>query len=634
MPSTFFGLNIAFSGLNAASVAQNTTANNISNSTTKGYSKQTVTQEAYDALRTFTTYGCAGAGVDTIAIERSRNEFYDEKYWSNNSDLGEYDKKQYYMELIENYFSDEAAKTPGFTTIFNNMYNALQDVIKNAGSTSTKTSFIGMAESLTDYFNTVAGNLQKVQADANSEIKVQVNSINSIAAQIATLNKQINTIELTGSTANELRDKRDLLIDQLSTVVDVDVKETPIYDTQDPTRVTGATRYVVTIGAGQTLVDMDSYNELECVARTDDDKINQSDIDGLYDVVWAKSGAEFNLNNSSMGGTLRGLIDIRDGNNNTNFGGTVTGVGTTGGATPKQTVTVEVTADYLQDLNKCTLPDNGVIKFGNKEFAYDSWTFNRTVTDATTTPPTYSYSYTFTLDENTQKASASLINKEAEVGDSINYKGVPYYMEQMNEWVRSFATAFNNILTQDGSVDGYGDAATNLFTATSNTTTSGQAELTTKYDGDGAVTVNSTDDSYYRVTALNFEVSKSMIKDSNKLATHTTSSDGQDKYDVLEDLIDLKTDKSTMSFRGGSSSTFLESILSDIALGASKANTGYLNFTNMKNAIANQRLSVSGVDEDEEALDLVKYQNAYTLASKMVSTLTECYDRLILSTGV
>ena len=89
-----------------------------------------------------------------------------------------------------------------------------------------------------------------------------------------------------------------------------------------------------------------------------------------------------------------------------------------------------------------------------------------------------------------------------------------------------------------------------------------------------------------------------------------------------------------MSFRGGSSSTFLESILSDIALGASKANTGYLNFTNMKNAIANQRLSVSGVDEDEEALDLVKYQNAYTLASKMVSTLTECYDRLILSTGV
>ena len=89
-----------------------------------------------------------------------------------------------------------------------------------------------------------------------------------------------------------------------------------------------------------------------------------------------------------------------------------------------------------------------------------------------------------------------------------------------------------------------------------------------------------------------------------------------------------------MSFRGGSSSEFLESILSDISLSASKANTGYLNYTNVSNTITNQRLSVSGVDEDDEALSLVKYQNAYTLASKMISVLTECYDRLILSTGV
>ena len=72
MSSTFFGLNIAYTGLTAANAALNTTGNNIANVETEGYSRQTVTQKASDALRTYTTYGCAGSGVDTISIDRNR----------------------------------------------------------------------------------------------------------------------------------------------------------------------------------------------------------------------------------------------------------------------------------------------------------------------------------------------------------------------------------------------------------------------------------------------------------------------------------------------------------------------------------------------------------------------------------
>ena len=57
-------------------------------------------------------------------------------------------------------------------------------------------------------------------------------------------------------------------------------------------------------------------------------------------------------------------------------------------------------------------------------------------------------------------------------------------------------------------------------------------------------------------------------------------------------------------------------------------------FQDIANTIDNQRISISGVDEDEEAVNLVKYQNGYNLASKMIQTLTEIYDRLILQTGV
>lgn len=93
MPSQFFGLNIAYSALLSSNAALNTTANNIANEETKGYSKQVVTTQASDALRTFAKYGCAGAGVDTLAVERLRNQYYDVRFWNNNSNLGEFKTK-------------------------------------------------------------------------------------------------------------------------------------------------------------------------------------------------------------------------------------------------------------------------------------------------------------------------------------------------------------------------------------------------------------------------------------------------------------------------------------------------------------------------------------------------------------
>ena len=71
-----------------------------------------------------------------------------------------------------------------------------------------------------------------------------------------------------------------------------------------------------------------------------------------------------------------------------------------------------------------------------------------------------------------------------------------------------------------------------------------------------------------------------------------------------------------------------------MATHASAADTFNSIYTGLRNSIDNQRTSISGVDEDEEAVSLVKYQNSYTLASKMIQTLTEIYDQLILNTGV
>mgnify|MGYP005768385833 FL=1 len=639
MPSTFFGLNTAYTGLLASNAALNTTSNNIANVQTEGYSRQQVVQQASNALRVFQTYGCAGAGVETLAIERVRDEFYDYRLWNTNAKLGEYEMKQYYMQQLETYFEDNGTNA-GFKTVFDQlMITGMQELLKDPSSDTAKSQFVGYAGALAEYFNGLAGNLEVLQKDVNQEIKLKVDEINSLAGEIASLNKQINTIELAGGTANELRDRRSLLIDQLSQIVDVEVSETPIVDTNNPDRETGANRYVVKIAGGQVLVDSSEYNGLECVARTSYEKVNQTDIDGLYEIYW-EDGQKFNLYNASMGGQLQGLIQLRDGNNGENFTGQVVSVGTTNGG-QQDTVTIEVGQAYLQDLNKCNLSDQGgIINLGNQEFYYDSWEFTISY-DGQGNPV---YSYTFTLsdsEKNANRITNDRVGKTASIGSSISYQGIPYYMNQMNEWLRTFSQKFNDILTSGYTADN--ENGVPMFTGNL-ATDDEQFDFPddTRYDkftyedflNNGALTVNVADDSYYRITASNFDVLEAMELDPGLLATKYDIADGVEQSDLLQDLKDMAYDKDKMSFRGCSAAEFLQCVLADVALNASRANTFHSSYSGVANTIENQRLSISGVDEDEEAVNLVKYQNGYNLASKMIQTLTEVYDRLILETGV
>ncbi len=630
MPSQFFGLNIAYTGLLASNAALNTTSNNIANVQTDGYSRQQVTQQASSALRVFQKYGCAGAGVETLAVERVRDEFYDTKYWNNNANVGEYDMKQYYMQQIEAYFDDNG-KNAGFKTMFDQfMITGIEELLKDPSSTNAKSQFIGYAGALAEYFNGVAGNLEEVQKDVNQEVKLRVDEINSLAGEIATLNKQINTIELTGTNANELRDRRELLVDRLSEIVDVDIIETPVTDANDPERETGANRYIVKIAGGQVLVDANEYRGLECVARANYEKVNQTDIDGLYEIYW-EDGQKFNLYNDAMGGELAGLIQMRDGNNGESFEGTIVDTGVTDDGT-QDTVTIQVTGAYLQNLNKCNLSDQGgIINLGNQEFYYDSWEYS-CIYDADGKAVT---TYKFTLSDSEKNASRltnSCVNKNAKIGANITYQGIPYYMNQMNEWVRMFSQKFNDILT-DG-YDSNNNAGSMMFTADMPTSDE-QFDFpdNTRYDL-GATTVKSTDDSYYRMTAKNFAILDALESDPDLLATKYTPGDGVEQNDLLESLKAMVYDKEQMSYRGASASEFLQCILADVALNTSNANIFYESFSGIAGTIQNQRLSISGVDEDEEAVNLVKYQNGYNLASKMVQTLTEIYDKLILETGV
>lgn len=634
--SQFFGLNIGYTGLQAANAALNVTGNNISNVETKGYTRQEASQVAADALRTNTSYGMAGAGVDTKSIDQIRNEYYDLKYWQNNASKGIYEIKQQYYRQIEDYFTD-TDDVMGFNAVFSDMFDALDEVYKSAGDDTRKASFLSQCKSLTEYFNNMDTSLKNLQIDVNNEIQNKVNEINSIASEIATLNKQINTIEVNHVKANELRDKRNLLIDQLSNIVDVKVTEIPIYTTEGGNEESGIYRYIVDIAGGQNLVNSYEYSSLECVARNGDEKVNQSDADGLYDIYL--TGLPLNLYGGSLGGQLKGLIEMRDGNNGENFsskGKAADGSNLVTCTTDTVTVKIDLTNpnhDFLTDMNKVTMNGKGTIVVGNKSLVYDYWVYD-------SDNETYTFHLIQDAEHKNNKADG-LSGKDAYIGVNIDYQGIPYYMAQMNEWVRSFAQAVNNI-EKKAQINGNGDKADELFRFGFNESETGfsnfdyssfDTNIKAIYDI-GGHTVSTQNNNYLKLTAGSFNINSSMVKDVSLFGTTSDYMQGQDAQDITNLLLEVRTDKSKMSYRGCSSEEFLQCMTSDVALGASSANNFYSNFDKISKAIVAQRTSVSGVDNDEEALNLVKFQEAYNLSSKMIQVMTEIYDRLILQTGV
>ena len=390
MPSTFFGLNIAASAVNSFQAAINTTGNNISNVQTKGYSKQVANRQAAESLRVNQKYGTAGAGVTTVSITSARNTYYDTKYWENQAYVGHYETKMNYLNQIENYYIDDGAANPGFSTIFANMFNQLKALTSADGDDNRRKNFISEAQIFTNYFQNVSNGLSRLQKDCNDQIKTLVESINAGAEKIAALTKQINAIELQGGIANELRDQRALVIDQLAEIVPISVEESPVTNSNYPDMYVGGTNYIVKLD-GETLVDTFEYRTLDCVPR--ENKVNQTDVEGLYEVVWADTGMKFNINAKSMDGSLRALLEIRDGNNGENFQGEVTSaIGSN----------VTIKPSTMNTVESMTMADEGVITIKNKEYKYTGFTAKL---DADGNIESYTFKLENMLDSDTDRKS-------------------------------------------------------------------------------------------------------------------------------------------------------------------------------------------------------------------------------------
>lgn len=618
MASQFFGLNIGRSGLMAFQAAINTTANNVSNVQTTGYTRQTTNMEASDPLRVYAKYGSMGSGVTVTGITQERNLYYDMKYWQNNSTNGYYQQKLYYLDQVQGILRDDESSQKGFSTIFAQMFGALDTLTTHAEEPEVRNSFIQKAQSLCTYFNQLSKSLTEMQEDCNEEIKTTVQSINSISQKIAVLNKQINDIEVRGGHANELRDKRANLLDELSGMVEVETREYDIHNTYGEDL--GGTHFNVYIN-GQMLVDGMEFRTLECTASRYIN--NQMDIEGLYSIVWSDTRMDFPATGGIANGTLKGLFDVRDGNNKENMKGYVKEFDMA-----KNTVTLE--NPTVKDVNVISLPNRGQITINNWHFYYDSW-------EAELDKDGNIVGVTFNLLDG-QDMNKITDNSEITCGKTVDCMGIPYYQNQINEFLRAFTRAFNEIEQQGVTLDEKPMGSFFHGKSPAGTLYEGRdwdelvAKLGDNYDADNPPKFSSDDDTYYGITAQSVCVNDESIHNPNYFAAASELVNGVAKYDIMTQLKELE--KGRKMFRGTTAEAFLETMISDVTVDVNKTETCATNYENMVKIVGQQRTSVSGVDEDEEALNLIKFQNAYNLASKVISVMNELYNKLINETGV
>lgn len=636
MGSTFTGLNIGLSGLNLYQTAINTTSHNIANTDTEGYTRQQTVYKAANALKVNSRYGMAGQGVQLEYVQQIRDTYYDVKFRDSNSRLGEYQVENEKLLELENYFN-EITSDSGFNAIYTQFNNAMVELTSDPSDETRRTQVISKASSFTTLINELATNLNISQNSVNDEIGIKISEINSISEQLFTLNKEITNIEIRGLKANDLRDQRNLLLDQLSEIANIEVKEDPIY-TKDGMK-TNANTCSVSIN-GHLLVDNTTCNSLKVVPR--DEKVNQTDADGLYDVYFVAQdgtlGTEFDLNSSSLRGELKGLMNIRDGNNAKGFDGTISALETDAAGNITSAKLKSYESFSISDL---TLPASGKVQLAGTEFYYDSFDAEY---DANGNILSVKFNNLQVKNEDgvlEPGDGAGFVNvgTPAQVSEDVNYKGIPYYMSQLSEFARSFSSKINAIHTSgvdlnfEEGLDMFGteDQDGNFYAFKDLVKDSNAA-----FEGGAtSYTFSSTQDaSYYQITCNNWKVNEEIYYDVDKfvISTKEELNQGVEQRSILDQMIKTCTD--TKLFNKGTANQFLESLISEMSIDCQSAEDFEIYQKDITNAIENQRLSISGVDANEEGLELVKLQRGYNLNSKVISVINEVLNKLINETGL
>ncbi len=596
MRSTFSGLNTVVRGIYGQQMSLDTVGHNIANANTEGYSRQRVNLAT---SRPEVVYGGSGllqvgTGVTIESVTRARDIFADRQFWKENSALGYGISAQSTLSQIEDIFHDDA--DTGIQTILNNFWQSWQTLATNASNDSARTAVRERGAELVTAISHAAGQLKDLVANINQTLEAKVSTINSMTAEIVALNKQISNIEVGGrDNANDLRDRRDLLVDKLSALMNVRVYEDADHN------------YVVQ-GGDIILADGNSSTPL-----------------ALNNPSTAKDG--------DYGYEVRYLV----------VPGINQAVKFTGGELASLQETNSVIAkDYLDQLSTMSrylLQEFNAVHragFGSDNTTGNNFFGNPSVDYASAATAAYSKGdWLAALSINSDLyntggiakiAAKTLISNPVQqtnpagglgtVGGAYTGTGVTSYQ------VRILTTdpATGQVLTAEYSTDG----GVNWANATPD-----DPANPAYFTLDNGMTIAIAADADNR----EYDAGPPVVADLYTFSVPQGNASG-DNATLLSAALKNPTSKTASVLAGSSLDEYYGSLVGTLGVEAQSAARLAENQQILIDQITTWRLSTAGVNIDEEMTDMIRFQKGYNAAARVLTSIDEMLDKLINGTGV
>lgn len=628
MISTFHGIEMGKRSLVAHTQAMNVTGQNLNNLNTEGYSRQKIELQTFSplyipGLSRENTPGQIGQGVEVATVRRIRDQLVDNRIISSSKDFGYFDMKNKYLHQMQLVYAEPSVYNDPmmYNTLrrgFDEFMNAWSDVANNPEEKSARTVLVEKANILTNSVQHHFQQMTDIRNNVNMEIEEKVKEVNDLAMKIANLNDRILRSEAVGDNPNDLYDKRDLFIDRLSKIADVNVSR------EDSNEL------VLYIGS-KMLVQGGEYEQLRMIP----DSANR----GYNDIYWADGEmVQF------RGGELAGLVDLRD-------------VDLYEEQKKINSFAVNV-ADLVNEIHRDGFGLNGTT--GNSFFIEYPYTTDASGNFDADRDGADDSTYLFKISGTNKVELTDKIGIRGEMninGVNIEYTETDTLQNVINK-INEAGAGVNAFVNAQGKLslkaDYFTDGETPDFVLRhvedSGMFLTGYAGILQQSGADGAFDSSNVGevaklraDSVWSIAPLTdpavyMAVDSKIKKDVNYIAAAggvDTTGDGiknisngsGDSSNALR-ISSLK-ENHVMVGMSMTFSQYFENLVADVGSRAREAESGFKVQETMMNNLENLRKSVSAVNLDEEFANLIKFQHGYNATAKFVSEMDKMLETLI-----
>ncbi len=624
MGSTFSGIELGKRSIMAQTDAITTAGHNISNANTEGYSRQRVQIKEFDPLyRPDMTRaerpGQIGQGVDVQSITRVRDELLDkrivaqanqETYWQTRSD---------YYTMLEQIYNE-----PDDISVRYNMdkfWESWQELSVNPESNAARQAVVTRGQTLTESINQRWESLKGVSDLVDGDIEATVKQVNDLSRQIAALNAAIVESKGVGDSPNDLLDRRDLLVDKLSQLVNVTV------DHRDPDE------FEVHVD-GLVLVQGGISREIGFQLRDDDSGYNK--------LIWKDTGKDAIFS----GGKLGALVELRD-------------VDIRNEIQQLNTMTMNF-ADLVNDVHRNAVGTNhvtGLDFFVQRPFVENTnGNFDRNGDGELDTSYVFRFTGTNELDKEQQVGIEGVMTL-ASTNGTVE---IPYYHTDTVE------TVINRINDSNSEVKAYLDRNNHLVLKATTAVDSSNPDFVIRHVEDsgyflanysGVLAGNGEAGAYdfAQADAVNalaagaqfgvspvynpsayITINDAIKNDVQSVAAGYLSPSGDVFAGDGRAAVEIAAIRNT-SVMVGSMRTFddfFADSVTNVGLKGEQAETNHLSQAAIMDDLRNMRESISGVNIDEELAEIMKFQHGYNAAAKFITVWDDLINTIINKLGV